>query len=45
MNVHCGKNHAALISKKGEIYMIGDNQHGQLGVENKSMNSDKPAKI
>jgi alpha-tubulin suppressor-like RCC1 family protein len=30
--VACGKNHLGLISKKGELYMMGANDSGQLGV-------------
>eukprot|EP00347_Sterkiella_histriomuscorum_P016535 403352819 len=33
VNVSCGKNHVALISKKGELYMMGQNDSGQLGIE------------
>ena len=24
-NVHCGKNHCALVTKNGELYMMGEN--------------------
>ncbi|CDW77324.1 regulator of chromosome condensation [Stylonychia lemnae] len=33
VNVNCGKNHIAMISKKGELYMLGQNDYGQLGVD------------
>lgn len=31
--VECGEEHTAVLSKDGEIWMIGSNQSGQLGVK------------
>lgn len=28
----CGKNHSGMISNNGELYMIGSNDSGQLGI-------------
>lgn len=33
INVNCGKNHAAFISKEGELFMSGLNDSGQLGID------------
>ncbi len=31
MNVASGKSHIGLITEDGELYMIGNNDYGQLG--------------
>ena len=32
VSASCGKNHAGFISNNGELYMIGANDGGQLGI-------------
>ena len=40
VNVNCGRNHAAIISRKGELYMIGSNEQCQLGIGNQDPTKD-----
>jgi alpha-tubulin suppressor-like RCC1 family protein len=39
-NINCGMRHAAMISKEGELFMIGSNDCGQLGVGESTQNED-----
>nr|XP_039274041.1 probable E3 ubiquitin-protein ligase HERC3 [Styela clava] len=35
VHVACGQSHSLILLKYGEVYSVGDNKHGQLGLRNK----------
>lgn len=44
--MHCGWNHSAALSHSGELYVFGDNSHGQCGIsDSKQFNKQKRSKI
>jgi len=32
-NISCGNNHVAVVDNYGDLFMMGSNEHGQLGIE------------
>jgi alpha-tubulin suppressor-like RCC1 family protein len=45
-SISCGKDHTAILTTSGEVYMCGYNQHGELGLgENADISIGTPRKI